>query len=145
MAQRDFASHNQTSDQNEPQFDGEHVTTIPEIKRALDAFGASGMIAGAMDESLGGVQLPEVIHRASFLWFQAANTATAAYPFLTMANANLLCEYGTTGQVETFVRPMVEGRFFGTMCLSEPQAGSSLADILTLAVPSDDDTFRLTG
>jgi butyryl-CoA dehydrogenase len=145
MALRDFASHNQLSDQNEPQFDGERVTIIPEIQRALDAFGASGMIAGAMDESLGGVQLPEVIHRAGFLWFQAANTATAAYPFLTMANANLLCAYGTSEQVDAFVRPMVEGRFFGTMCLSEPQAGSSLGEILTLAIPSEDGEYRVTG
>jgi alkylation response protein AidB-like acyl-CoA dehydrogenase len=145
LALRDFAPHNQKSDQHEPQFDGEHVTVIPEIRSALDAFGASGMIAGAMDESLGGVQLPEIIHRAGFLWFQAANTATSAYPFLTMANASLLCEYGTPEQIDLFVRPMVEGRFFGTMCLSEPQAGSSLAEILTLAVPSGDGEYRVTG
>lgn len=145
LALRDFAPHNQKSDQNEPEFDGVRVALIPEIRSALDAFGASGMVAGAMDESLGGVQLPEIIHRAGFLWCQAANTATSAYPFLTMANANLLCAYGTPRQIKMFVRPMVEGRFFGTMCLSEPQAGSSLAEILTMAVPSGDGEYRVTG
>jgi len=70
---------------------------------------------------------------------------TAAYPFLTIANANLLLAHGSAEQVEQYVTPMVEGRFFGTMCLSEPQAGSSLADITTRAEPRDDGTFRLFG
>ena len=67
--------------------------------------------------------------------FQADNVGTAAYRFLTRANANLLYEYGTPEQIEAYVKPMVEGRFYGTMCLSEPQAGSSLADITTRAEP----------
>src|SRR3712207_4529182 len=78
-------------------------------------------------------------------WFHAANVGTAAYPFLTMANARLLTAYGSPEQVDTFVRPMVEGRWFGTMALSEPQAGSSLADLTTRAEPQDDGTYRLTG
>src|SRR3712207_8932720 len=52
-------------------------------------------------------------------WFHAANVGTAAYPFLTMANARLLVAHGSREQVDTFVRPMVEGRWFGTMALSE--------------------------
>jgi butyryl-CoA dehydrogenase len=79
------------------------------------------------------------------VWFQAANIATSAYPFLTMANANLLVAHGTPEQVRTYVPPMAQGRWFGTMALSEPQAGSSLADITTRAVPADDGTYRLTG
>ena len=86
-----------------------------------------------------------VVGKAVLTWFQAANVGTSAYPFLTMANANLLVAHGTPEQVDTWVRPMTEGRFFGTMCLSEPQAGSSLADITTRAVPQDDGTYRLTG
>jgi alkylation response protein AidB-like acyl-CoA dehydrogenase len=62
-----------------------------------------------------------------------------------MANANLLLEYATEEQVDRFVRPMLEGRFFGTMCLSEPQAGSSLADVTTRAVPDADGGYRVTG
>jgi len=63
--------------------------------------------------------------------------STSAYPFLTIANANLLLAHGTPAQIERFVRPLLQGRFFGTMCLSEPQAGSSLSDIRTRAVPDD--------
>ena len=145
IAEREFAPHNRKSDLVEPTFDGSHVHVIPEVKAALDTFSASGLLAGAMDEELGGLQLPHVVHRACFAWFQAANIATSAYPMLTMANANLLLTYATPEQVETFVRPMVEGRFTGTMCLSEPQAGSSLSEVTTRAVPDGDGRYRLQG
>jgi alkylation response protein AidB-like acyl-CoA dehydrogenase len=64
---------------------------------------------------------------------------------LTMANANLLAKFGTDEQIEAFLKPMLTGRFSGTMALSETQAGSSLADILTRAEPQDDGTYRVFG
>ncbi|HEX5119432.1 MAG TPA: acyl-CoA dehydrogenase [Pseudonocardiaceae bacterium] len=145
LAEREFRSHNRKSDLNEPRFDGHTVTTIPEIAQALTAFAGSGLLAAPLDETLGGIQLPHVIHQACFAWFQAANIATCAYPMLTMANANLLLAYGTDEQISTYVRPMVDGRFFGTMCLSEPQAGSSLADVETRAVPDGTGRYRIFG
>jgi alkylation response protein AidB-like acyl-CoA dehydrogenase len=145
IAEREFAPHNRKNDLEEPTFDGIRVHVIPEVKAALDTFYASGLVAGAMDEEVGGLQLPHVVHRACFAWFQAANIATSAYPMLTIANANLLLAYGTAAQVDMFVRPMVEGRFTGTMCLSEPQAGSSLSEVTTRAVPDGDGAYRLHG
>jgi alkylation response protein AidB-like acyl-CoA dehydrogenase len=145
MAEREFATHNRRNDAEEPTFDGRTVHIIPEVGTALAAFAESGLLAGSMDESVGGLQLPQVVHRACFAWFQAANIATSAYPLLTMANANLLLEYATPEQVDRFVRPMLDGRFFGTMCLSEPQAGSSLSDVTTRAVPAGDGSYRVTG
>jgi butyryl-CoA dehydrogenase len=62
-----------------------------------------------------------------------------------MGNARLLLAHGSQEQIDTYVRPELEGRWFGTMALSEPQAGSSLADITTKAEPQDDGTYRLTG
>ncbi|MCW2725834.1 MAG: acyl-CoA dehydrogenase [Frankiales bacterium] len=140
-----FAPHNKKSDAQEPTFDGQDVHLIPEVKKALDVFARSGLIAGAMDAEIGGMQLPSVVAGACFAWFQAANIGTSSYPFLTIGNANLLRQYGTPDLVETYVRPMTEGRFFGTMCLSEPQAGSSLADVTTRAEPQQDGTYRLFG
>ena len=67
------------------------------------------------------------------------------YPFLTMAAANLLGTFGSEQQCETFLRPMLQGRYFGTMALTEPQAGSSLSDIRTTARLAEDGTWRLTG
>jgi len=140
-----FALHNRASDASEPVFDGERVHLIPEIGAALKVFAEAGLLAGTLDEELGGLQLPIVVGNAVFAWFQAANVGTSSYPFLTIANANLLLAHGSPEQVDTYVRPMVDGRFYGTMCLSEPQAGSSLSDVATRAVPQDDGTYRLFG
>jgi alkylation response protein AidB-like acyl-CoA dehydrogenase len=134
LAVREFAPHNRKADLIEPRFDGERVQLIPEIKRALDAFVMGGFMAMTPDESVGGLQLPTVIEKAAFAHFLSANIATSGYPFLTIANANLLLAHGSVAQIDRFARPQLEGRFFGTMCLSEPQAGSSLSDIRTRAL-----------
>jgi butyryl-CoA dehydrogenase len=140
-----FYPHLRRSDLTEPTFDGERVTLIPEIGAAVGVFAQTGLIAATMDAAVGGAQLPVVVADACFSWFMAANPATFAYPFLTMGNANLLLAHGSPEQIDTFVRPQLEGRFHGTMCLSEPQAGSSLSDITTRAEPRPDGTYRLFG
>jgi alkylation response protein AidB-like acyl-CoA dehydrogenase len=145
IAERDFAPHNRTGDLNEPTFDGERVTMIPEVSRALKVFAESGLIAAGFPAEHGGLQLPHVVQRACFLWFQAANTGTSAYAMLTSGNAHLLMTHGTEDQIQRYVHPMLEGRFTGTMCLSEPQAGSSLSDVATKAVKRDDGTYLVNG
>lgn len=145
LAANDFAPHNRKGDENEPEFDGTSVHVIPEVREALQAFAESGLQAGTLDASVGGGQLPAVVLRAAFNWIQAANIGSSTYPLLSMANAGLLCEYGTPEQIDHFVRPVLDGRYFGTMCLSEPQAGSSLADVTTRAVPVADGTYRVFG
>ncbi|MFC7527292.1 acyl-CoA dehydrogenase [Actinoplanes sp. GCM10030250] len=145
IAERDFAPHNRKNDLHEPTFDGERVEIIPEVSRALRVFAESGLLAATLDEKYGGSQLPLVVGRACFLWFQAANTATSAYAMLTSGNAHLLLAHGTEEQIRTYVEPMIEGRFTGTMCLSEPQAGSALSDVLTRAVPAGDGSYRVSG
>jgi alkylation response protein AidB-like acyl-CoA dehydrogenase len=140
-----FAPHNRTADENEPRFVDGRVEMIPEVGRALKVFTDAGLMAGSFDEEYGGMQLPHTVGQAVFAWFKAANVGTSAYPFLTMGNARLLLAHGSREQIDTYVRPELEGRWFGTMALSEPQAGSSLADITTKAEPQDDGTYRLTG
>ena len=144
-----FAPHNKKSDANEPfvtmDASGAHVQLIAEIKQAVDAFSAAGLIAAGQDFAMGGMQLPCVIEKACTAWFMGANVATAAYPFLTTGNANLLLAHGTRQQIETYARPLLAGRFLGTMCLSESQAGSSLSDIKSRAELKADGNFRLTG
>ena len=145
LATRYFAPHNKTSDAQEPSFDGETVTVIPEVKEALDAFTQADLIGMSMDGEFGGAQLPVTVAEAAFAWFSAANVSTTGYLMLTIANANLLTQFGSPEQVDAFVRPMLAGRFSGTMALSETQAGSSLADIVTRAEPQDDGSYRLFG
>ncbi|BBY18475.1 acyl-CoA dehydrogenase [Mycolicibacterium litorale] len=145
LAERYFAPHNKKSDAHEPTFDGQTVTLIPEVKEAWDAFAAADLLGMELDAALGGAQLPASVAQAAFAWIAAANLATSGYVMLTIANANLLAEFGTDEQIDRFLRPMLSGRFSGTMALSETQAGSSLADITTRAEPRDDGTYRLFG
>ncbi|MDQ1660896.1 MAG: hypothetical protein QOJ68_876 [Blastococcus sp.] len=145
IATEHFAPHNRTADENEPRMVDGKVVLIPEVAAALEVFAEAGLMAGEFDEEFGGMQLPHVVGQAVFAWFKAANVGTSSYPFLTMGNARLLLAHGSPEQIATYVAPEVEGRWFGTMALSEPQAGSSLSDITTRAEPQDDGTYRLTG
>jgi alkylation response protein AidB-like acyl-CoA dehydrogenase len=146
IATERFASHNSTADANEPRIgDDGKVVLIPEIGSALTTFAEAGFLGATLDSSVGGLQLPQVVGSAAMAFFQAANIATCTYPILTTAAANLLLAHGTREQHEQWVVPMVEGRYFGTMCLSEAQAGSSLGDITTRATLQDDGSYLVTG
>ena len=145
IAHAEFAPHNKKVDREPPHLVGENVVSAPEQRAALQAFAAAGLLAACQEESFGGMRLPYVVERAGLAFVLAACPTTTAYAFLTMANANLLLAHGTSSQVERFVRPMLDGRWTGTMCLSEPHAGSSLADITMRADLQPEGTYRLTG
>lgn len=145
LATEHFAPHYRRSDTEEPVFQDGKVRLIPEIEAALAKFAEADLLTLTLDEEVGGQQVPHVVASACMAWFTAANIGTAAYSFLTVANAGLLLAHGTPEQVERYVAPMLEGRFFGTMTLSEPHAGSSLGDVVTRAVPADDGTYRIFG
>ena len=106
---------------------------------------ASGLPAAGFSEEIGGMNLPCVISQSLYAVLAAANGPAMGYNMLTVAAANLLEAHGSDELKERYLGPMVEGRVFGTMCLSEPQAGSSLADIRTKAEPQGDGSYRLTG
>ena len=110
-----FASHAAKSDANEPTWDGERLHLIPEIEQALREFIEGGFLAAPFPESDGGLGLPYTVYQSMMAAFQAANPGTCAYPFLTSAAANLLRVFGSESQKDRFMRPMIEGRFFGTM------------------------------
>jgi alkylation response protein AidB-like acyl-CoA dehydrogenase len=145
IAERDFADHNARADREPPRIEDGRVRMLPEVESALRAFAEAGLASATMDHGLGGVRMPQVIHRACFAWMQAANISTAGYALLSMAAANLILAHGSADQIDTYARPLAEGRFFGTMCLSEPQAGSSLGDISTLATRDADGGYRIRG
>ncbi|MGE3927988.1 MAG: acyl-CoA dehydrogenase, partial [Lautropia sp.] len=132
-------------DSEEPRFHDGAVTTPAALKPALAALAETGLIAAAQDGARGGMQLPIVIEKAAYAYLNAASVGAAAYPFLTIANCNLLLAHAAPELIDAWVPPMLAGRCYGTMCLSEPQAGSSLSDIRTRAVPQPDGSFRLFG
>lgn len=145
LAERYFAPHNKLGDSAEPTFDGSKVTVIADVKEALDAAAAAGLIGMTLSQEYGGLALPMSINQACAAWLAAANVSTFGYLMLTNANANLLAKFGSDEQRNTWLEPMITGRFSGTMALSETQAGSSLADIQTRAEAQGGGTYRLFG
>lgn len=145
LAVEHFLPHNRKSDLNEPRMVDGKVELIPEIGAAVAAFNDAGFCAALADFDDGGMQLPFVVTQACDAMFSAANAGTIAYPALARAAANLLAVYGTDAQKQRYMKPITDGRYFGTMCLSEPQAGSSLADIKCRATPQADGSYRLSG
>ncbi|MGP6457957.1 acyl-CoA dehydrogenase [Pseudomonas parakoreensis] len=145
IAEKYFAPHNRKGDENEPRYENAQAVLIPEVKPAVDAFLEAGFLNAARSFEAGGMQLPTLLSQACFAHFQAANAATTSYPFLTMGAANLIESFGSDEQKQRFLQPMIDGRFFGTMALTEPHAGSSLSDIRTRAEPASDGTYRLKG
>ena len=145
IAERFFANHNAKGDANEPTFDGEQVHLVPETQQAWDAFAEAGFLAAHYDFDAGGLQMPELILRSSLAYFFAANIATSSYPFLTIGAANLIHSFGNEQQKAKFLPPMQDGRFAGTMALTEPNQGSALADIKTIALPVEDGSYRIIG
>ena len=140
-----FEPHNAKADEHEPQFDGEKVTTIAEVKDAWQHFANSGLLSARHSFEDGGMQLPALIHMAANTYFMSANPSTAGYPFLTTAAANVIHAFGTAEQKATFLPHMFSGRFSGTMALTEPDVGSSLGDLNTKASPADDGSYRIKG
>ncbi|GAC25157.1 butyryl-CoA dehydrogenase [Paraglaciecola mesophila KMM 241] len=145
IAREKFAPHNRKADLNEPTFDGEKVHMIPEVKEAFDTYAESGLIAGRFDFDDGGMQLPETIMMACSSYFTASNPSSTAYSFLTVAAANVIKNFAEQSIKDKFMPRMLTGEFTGTMALTEPHAGSSLADITTNAKPADDGTYRIKG
>ena len=152
IAREKFAPFNRLVDTQEPHFDGEKVILPQATHDAHKAYAGSGMLSAAQDYDEGGMQLPYTIEAAANCFFAMASVSIGS-SLLTKGNANLLLVHGTEAQKEVFARNEFSGRFSGTMCLSEPQAGSSLSDITTRAVPDGTDfeaeplgpRYRLTG
>ncbi len=138
IAREKYAPFNRLVDTQEPHFDGEKVILPQATHDAQKAYAESGMLSAAQDYDMGGMQLPYTIEAAANSFFAMASVSIGS-GMLTTGNANLLMVHGTELQKEVFAKNEFSGRFSGTMCLSEPQAGSSLSDVTTRAVPDGAD------
>ncbi len=152
IAREKYAPFNRTVDTQEPHFDGERVVLPQATHDAHQAYAESGMLSAAQDYAIGGMQLPYTVEAAANAFFAMASVSIGS-GMLTVGNANLLMAHGTEAQKRVFALNEFAGRWSGTMCLSEPQAGSSLSDVATRAVPDGEDfmddplgpRFRLKG
>jgi butyryl-CoA dehydrogenase len=139
IAKEKFAPYNRIADTQEPRQEGDSVILPRSSLDAAYAYVESGMLAAVQDHEVGGMQLPYVVELAANVFFAKAGIGLGGGSMLTVGNMNLLMTYGTAAQKAVFAQKQMDGKWFGTMCLSEPQAGSSLSDILTRAVPDGAD------
>lgn len=153
IAREKLAPANRRADLEEPIFADGKVTLPESTAEAARAYAQSGLMAAGQDYEVDGMQLPVTVQMAGISLFAKASLPISAYIGLTRGNASLLMVHGTPMQKKVFAANEFKGRWFGTMCLSEPQVGSSLSDITTRAVPDgagyeNDELgsrYRLTG
>ncbi|MBD9408157.1 butyryl-CoA dehydrogenase [Acidovorax sp. 100] len=139
IAREKYAPFNRVVDTEEPRTetepDGTLRVVLPQATyEARRAYAESGLLSAAQDYDIGGMQLPYTVEAAANSFFAAASISIGSN-LLTSGNANLLMVHGTDLQKQVFALNEFNGRWSGTMCLSEPQAGSSLSDVATRAVP----------
>ncbi len=135
LASDKYAPHNRDGDLHEPRLVDGKVQLIEPVAEALAAFADAGFLAATFPFEQGGMQLPRVLANACWALFKAANIATDTYASLSVGVANMINAFGTPAQRDAWLKPLLSGRVFGTMVLTEPQAGSSLADITSSATP----------
>ena len=138
-------THATKSDTDEPYLKEGQVHVLPEAIEALGVLKEAGFFSAHADYERGGMQLPVSVNNACNGMIKAGNVGTHGFMSLTRAAANLLNAHGTETQKKRLMQPMLDGEFFGTMCLSEPDVGSSLGDLRTQAEPNRDGTYSIKG
>ena len=116
-----------------------------QVKTMMYKGGEMGLISAPFDYEIGGLQIPLMTQTAAYYILDAANNHLPGYAALTQGAAELIIHFGNEALNETYVPNMLSGVWGGTMCLTEPQAGSSLSDIVTKATPADDGSYNISG
>ncbi len=145
IADRYLFPYYRAMDKDKAFFDGETVRVHSAMKPGIKAIAEGGWISAAQPVHDGGQQMPLTLHNAGLFIFYAANSNLASHPFLTAGAANLIRTFGSQELKDLFLEPMYNGDWQGTMALTEPQAGSSLSDILSLAQPAGNGLYRIKG
>jgi butyryl-CoA dehydrogenase len=145
MAETLFAPHNRLADEQEPQVVNGRVVLTEGVQAAVRAYCDAGFLSATADEAAGGMQLPVLVAQACLSVFRSANVATTSYVGLTSSNANVIEKFGSELQKARYLEALRSGRFFGTMALTEPQAGSGLSDLKTSATPMGEGRYRIKG
>ena len=128
-----------------PELADGRVTVHPVMQELWPRMVELGLIVAARPPEVGGANLPQLVATMAHLPLMAANAAAVGYPLLTAGAAHLIEVFGDEAVKGMFLAPMYEGRWAGTMALTEPQAGSSLGDLTTSATPAADGTYRISG
>ena len=134
-----------TFDAEPPRFENGRVTVHPKMRSVYDALTELGIARVSRPTSVGGQSLPHTVACFSMAYIAAANGSAAGLTMLASGAAHLLEAFGSEHLKATYMTRLYDGTYTGTMALTEPQAGSSLADVETRATPRADGSYRITG
>jgi len=140
-----LAPLNQSGDLEGCHFNQGVVTTPQGFKEAYQQFQAGGWQSISFPAEFGGQGLPASLNLFKSEMMGTANWSFSMYPGLSMGCINTLLRYGTAAQKQQYLPKLISGEWSGTMCLTEPQCGTDLAQITTKAVPQADGSYALTG
>ena len=144
LATEVIAPLNSISDKEGCTFEKGKVKVPAAFHDAFKKYCEGGWIAASVDAEAGGQGLPESVGIAAAEMFVGACCSFTTYPGLTRGAANLIQSFGTPEQKKLFLENMYSGKWTGTMCLTEPQAGSAVGDIKTMA-KKDGDHYLIQG
>lgn len=145
FADRELFPYFKEMDENPAYHKDGKVIVHDQVKKMMYQGGELGLISAPFDYEVGGLQIPLMTQTAAFYVLDAANNHLPGYSALTQGAAELIIHFANEELNETYVPNMLAGIWGGTMCLTEPQAGSSLSDIVTKATPSDDGSYNISG
>ncbi len=132
-------------DREPPVLNQGNVEVHPEVRNIMQTLGEDGWMAATFPEEWNGEEMDStLIHAVNFI-FSAANYSAAVFQELTVGAARLIFTFGSDALKKCYLPSMLSGKWQGTMALTEPEAGSSLGDLKTSAVPLEDDTYSITG
>ncbi|MGB5646061.1 MAG: acyl-CoA dehydrogenase [Muriicola sp.] len=144
FADKEMFPYFKEMDENPAHYKDGKIVVHPQVNKYMKAGGDMGFISGSFSIESGGMQMPSMAVNASAYVQEAANNQLPGYIGLTVGAAELITHFGNKELNDTYVPKMLAGNWGGTMCLTEPQAGSSLSDIVTMAVP-DGDVYKIQG
>jgi alkylation response protein AidB-like acyl-CoA dehydrogenase len=132
-------------DQQGVSFKDGKVSVHPQVYKVLNKLGEAGFLNASLSFEEGGVQLPYMAHYAASIIYTAANNGGIGYTGLTAGAAHLIVSFGNEELKKTYAEKMYQGIWQGTMAMTEPEAGSSLSDITTKAIPTETSGYKISG
>lgn len=132
-------------DEDPARYEDGKIIVHPVVDKMMKQSAELGLIGGAFDYEHGGMQMPAMVLQAANFIMECANNNMPGYPGLTAGSAHLITSFGEQALIDQYVPKMLSGEWAGTMCLTEPGAGSSLSDVVTSATPTEEGHYMIKG
>jgi alkylation response protein AidB-like acyl-CoA dehydrogenase len=133
------------SDKNPPQLINGKVKVHRSLHDYYNIFCSTGLLASTFDEKFGGSQVPKTVYAAADFIVGSAHNGYEMFTGLGVGAARLIVSFGSDELISTYAANILSGKWAATMCLTEPQAGSALSAIRTIATAQPDGTYKIRG